>query len=219
MHTVVDSFRKQLDGYLETGELTQNGERLYKVFNRDLTNAFLRGDLNQSMFIENPRDNSTNHVLAAKNAISVVEIYDAKQELQQERDEINSTVFDKIKNLSIAKGLLTLRFSGEVGLPLTITTVIKEDGLLLGSPINARTITLQSNQVLISSKEPNIDMSPKLLLLICDQSNIYLAEVTDADIYFKLADAYKRGCPEYVDFLKDNPRLIPWFPPVLIGKD
>jgi putative protease len=291
VHTVVDSFRKQIDGYLETGELTQDGERLYKVFNRDLTNAFLKGDLNQSMFIENPRDNSTNHVLAAKNAISVVQIYDAKQELQQERDEINATVFDKIKHLSIEKGSLTLHFSGEVGLPLTITAVIKEDGLLPGSPINTRTITLQSNQLLISSKEANIDLaalekrfksfnnahyilhaidaeavapnmslvfssltalknelalilndgaqilpevvlpklknnpktdldsSPKLSLLICDQSDIHLAEVTDADIYFKLPDAYKRGCTEYVNFLADNPRLIPWFPPVLIGKD
>ena len=291
VHTVVDSFRKQIDGYLETGELTQDGERLYKVFNRDLTNAFLRGDLNQSMFIENPRDNSTNHVLAAKNAISVVQIYDAKQELQQERDEINATVFDKIKHLSIEKGSLTLHFSGQVGLPLTIAAIIKEDGLLPGSPINTRTITLQSNQLLISSTEPNIniaaldkrfksfnnahytlnaidaeavapnmslvfssltalknelalilndgtqilpevvlpklekdpkadlDISPKLSLLICDQSDIHLAEVTDADIYFKLPDAYKRGCTEYVDFLADNPRLIPWFPPVLIGKD
>jgi putative protease len=291
VHTVVDSFRKQIDGYLETGELTQDGERLYKVFNRDLTNAFLRGDLNQSMFIENPRDNSTNHVLAAKNAISVVQIYDAKQELQQERDEINATVFDKIKHLSIEKGSLSLHFSGEVGLPLTIIAVIKEDGLLPGSPINARTITVQSNQLLISSKEANIDIaalekrfksfnnahytlnaidaeavapnmslvfssltalknelalilndgaqilpevvlpklennpktdldsSPKLSLLICDQSDIHLAEVTDADIYFKLPDAYKRGCTDYVDFLADNPRLIPWFPPVLIGKD
>jgi putative protease len=291
VHTVVDSFRKQIDGYLETGELTQDGERLYKVFNRDLTNAFLRGDLNQSMFIENPRDNSTNHVLVAKNAISVVQIYDAKQELQQERDEINATVFDKIKHLSIEKGSLTLHFSGQVGLPLTIAAIIKEDGLLPGSPINTRTITLQSNQLLISSTEPNIDIaaldkrfksfnnahytlnaidaeavapnmslvfssltalknelalilndgtqilpevvlptleknpkadldiSPKLSLLICDQSDIHLAEVTDADIYFKLPDAYKRGCTEYVDFLADNPRLIPWFPPVLIGKD
>jgi putative protease len=70
-------------------------------------------------------------------------------------------------------------------------------------------------------KDPkaDLDISPKLSLLICDQSDIHLAEVTDADIYFKLPDAYKRGCTEYVDFLADNPRLIPWFPPVLIGKD
>jgi putative protease len=291
VHTVVDSFRKQIDGYLQTGKLTQDGERLYKVFNRDLTNAFLRGDLNQSMFIENPRDNSINHIIAAKNAISVVQIYDAKQELQHEKEEINATVFDKIKHLSVDKASLSLRFSGEVGSPLKIIATIEEDGLLPGSPSNKRTITVLSNQPLINSKEPNIDMvtldkrfksfnnarytlttidagavkpnlslvfssltalknelahilndskavlpevtlprleknpkadmdaSPKLSLLICDKSDVHLAGSTDADIYFKLPDAYKRGCTEYVDFLQRNPRLIPWFPPVLIGKD
>lgn len=58
VHTVIDSFRKQIDGFLKTGELLEDGERLYKVFNRDFTNSFLKGDLNQSMFIDNPRDNS-----------------------------------------------------------------------------------------------------------------------------------------------------------------
>jgi len=103
VHTVIDSFRKQIDGYLETGELTQDGERLYKVFNRDLTNAFLRGDLNQSMFIENPRDNSTNYAVEASNAISVVQIHDAKEELKQEKDDIHNDVFAKIKHVSIEK--------------------------------------------------------------------------------------------------------------------
>jgi len=58
-----------------------------------------------------------------------------------------------------------------------------------------------------------------LSLLICDEADVKLADVSDADIYFKLPDAYKRGCTKYVDFLLNNPRLIPWFPSVLIGKD
>ena len=63
------------------------------------------------------------------------------------------------------------------------------------------------------------DDTAKLSLLICDESDISLADITDADIYFKLPDAYKRGCTKYVSFFKENPRLIPWFPSVLIGKD
>ncbi|MFQ3248646.1 MAG: putative protease [Glaciecola sp.] len=291
VHTVIDSFRKQIDGYLETGELTQDGERLYKVFNRDLTNAFLRGDLNQSMFIENPRDNSTNRALEASNAISIVQIYDAKQSLQKERDEMNATVFDKIKHVSIEKMSLKLRFSGEPGFPLVILASIEEDGLLLGAPRLQRTIEVQSSQELVANKEGNIDsvslekrfrsfnnaqyileeidtdqladnisltfssltalknelakrlndgvdvlpevilpklenhpkahldLPPKLSLLICDEGDVDLADKTDADIYFKLPDAYKRGCTKYISFLAKNPRLIPWFPPVLIGKD
>ena len=291
VHTVIDSFRKQIDGYLETGELTQDGERLYKVFNRDLTNAFLRGDLNQSMFIENPRDNSTNYAVEASNAISVVQIHDAKEELKQEKDDIHNDVFAKIKHVSIEKMRLSLSFSGDEGMPLTVVVTIEEDALIAGEPATVRTFTVESNQTLVSTQESNLDLvaldkrfksfnnadytfksvnidgiaenvslafksltalknelarllndgnevlpevilptldkhpkadvdaPAKLSLLICDESDLHLADITDADIYFKLPDAYKRGCTKYVDFLLENPRLIPWFPPVLIGKD
>ena len=121
VHTVIDSFRKQIDGFLKTGELLEDGERLYKVFNRDFTNSFLKGDLNQSMFIDNPRDNSKDHAINKSNAISVVQIFDAKQELHQEKSIINATVDDKIKHLSIEKVPLTLSFSGKQGTPLTLT--------------------------------------------------------------------------------------------------
>jgi len=62
-------------------------------------------------------------------------------------------------------------------------------------------------------------VKPKLSILICDEEDIALTKVTNANVYFKLPDAYKRGCTKYVDFFKQNPRLIPWFPSVLIGKD
>lgn len=291
VHTVIDSFRKQIDGYLETGELTQDGERLYKVFNRDLTNKFLKGDLNQSMFIENPRDNSTNHALNAKNAISVVQIHDAKQELSQERDALQADVNEKIKYLSIEKMNLSLSFSGAENMPLTVTATIVEASPLPDSKPVVRVIEIHSDQLLVSTQSSNtthddlvkrfknlnssqytlesinsdelaqslslsfkslttlknevarqlndgqallpevllptlekhpkadIDAPAALSLLICEESDLHLSEITDADIYFKLPDAYKRGCTKYVDFLDDNPRLIPWFPPVLIGKD
>ena len=59
----------------------------------------------------------------------------------------------------------------------------------------------------------------KLSILISDPADLALLDVSDADVYFKLPDAYKRGCTQYVDFFKQNPALIPWFPAVLIGKD
>jgi putative protease len=285
VHTVVDSFRQQLDGYFDTGELTQDGERLYQVFNRDFSNAFLRGDLNQSMFIDNPRDNSTKHAVDKSNAISVVQIHEVEQELHQQNKEIKATVFDKIQYLSIDKLPLTLSFSGEINSPLIITAtithddeqqqvVVKSQSLLTSSDkasIDASVIEkrfksfnnssynlsaintsqLESN-VSIPFKElsqlkkqlaqqlnndkavipevilpalthhPKVDgtaQSSKLSILICDEEDVILSEATDADIYFKLPDAYKRGCTKYVDFFHKNPQLIPWFPSVLIGKD
>lgn len=296
VHTVIDSFRQQIDGFVETGELTQDGERLYKVFNRDFSNAFLRGDLNQSMFIENPRDNSKYHALEASNAISVVQIHEVEQNLNAEKDQITASVFDKIKHLSIAKRSLSLCFSGNIDEPLTVTVTIEEhESATQVIKASAETkFVVKSAQRLSKSEQFGIDQAaiekrfkslnnaefdlkalniseladnvsipfstlttlknevaaqlnngqkvlsevvlPKLerhkkpaptdntkranlSLLICDEADIALADSTDADIYFKLPDAYKRGCTKYVSFLQQNPRLIPWFPSVLIGKD
>ena len=72
---------------------------------------------------------------------------------------------------------------------------------------------------LTSYPKSEADKQPALSLLICDEADVHLADETDADIYFKLPDAYKRNCTKYIGFLQDNPRLIPWFPAVLIGKD
>jgi len=299
VHTVVDSFRKQIDGYLATGELLENGERLYKVFNRDLSNAFLRGDLNQSMFIENPRDNSKNHAIDKSNAISVVQIHEVEENLSQEKSQITATVNDKIAYLSIEKIPLSLHFSGDVGSPLTVTVITEDyvDGKT--KPVQNSHIFHSRNALIASEKScvdtaaiekrfksfnnaeyhlVNLDTSaipsgvsipfsqlttlkkdiaallnndtpvisevvlPKLerhhkvmptensddnktaknaalSILICDEQDASLLDSTDADIYFKLPDAYKRGCTKYVDFFNANPRLIPWFPSVLIGKD
>ena len=291
VHTVIDSFRKQIDGFVETGELLEDGERLYKVFNRDFSNAFLRGDLNQSMFIENPRDNSKYHAIDKSNAISVVQIQDVEQSLNDEKEAIHADVFDKIKYLSIEKRELSLVFSGEVGEPLTVTIKINEvikQGFS-ETRVQKQIHVMHSERALVASEKNCIDHSaiekrfksfnnaefnltelstdnipenvtipfkelstlknkiatllsdgvpvlpevelPKLIrhakkddgaklsLLICDENDINLGDVTDADIYFKLPDAYKRGCTKYVSFFQENPRLIPWFPSVLIGKD
>jgi putative protease len=295
VHTVIDSFRKQIDGYLETGELLEDGERLYKVFNRDLTNSFLRGDLNQSMFIENPRDNSKYHAIDKSNAISVVQIHEVEQNLSDEKTQINVTVNQKIEHLSIEKRPLVLTFTGEVGGPLTLTA-ITEDYTEGKTTTEQKTIVIQTDNFLIASDKNCIDkeaiekrfkgfnnaqfnlklnldgipegtnipfkdltalknklssllnnnapvhpevilpklarhpkqldneaaqnnVKAKLSILICDESDINLSGITDADIYFKLPDAYKRGCTKYVGFLTENPSLIPWFPSVLIGKD
>ena len=296
VHTVIDSFRKQIDGFVATGELLEDGERLYKVFNRDLTNGFLRGDLNQSMFIENPRDNSKYHAVDQSNAISVVQIQEVEQHLSTEKTQINIDVNDKIKHLSIEKRPLALTFTGEVGKPLTLTimtedyaagkttteqktivlhshndlmasdkncldqeaitkrfksfnnahftlTELNVDGIPAGVNIPFRELTILKNELasLLNNNQPihpevilpklarhpkqldNSDtksaVKAKLSILISDETDLNLTEVTNADIYFKLPDAYKRGCTQYIGFLNANPRLIPWFPSVLIGKD
>jgi len=58
-----------------------------------------------------------------------------------------------------------------------------------------------------------------LSILISDEKDAYLGDLTDADIYFKLPESFKKRCNKQRDILVRNPRFIPWFPAVLIGKD
>jgi putative protease len=58
-----------------------------------------------------------------------------------------------------------------------------------------------------------------LSVLISDLKDLGLLDKTDADIYFKLPESWKKRCNKHIDIFLENPRLIPWFPAVLIGKD
>ncbi len=61
--------------------------------------------------------------------------------------------------------------------------------------------------------------APSMSLLIADINDLPLCDLTQADVYFKLPESWKKGSDKHIKIFLDNPRLIPWFPAVLIGKD
>ena len=289
VHTVVDSWRKQINKFVETGKLLEDDSNLYKVFNRDFTNLFLKGDMTKSMFIDNPRDNSFTHANEKSNAISVVQIHDAQQELSQEKNEISAQVSEKIEYLSIDKHLLNIEFSGKLNEPLTVTAVVSDGNQKALEKKDKQVFVVQSDTCLIAAGKSAIDQSaiekrfksfnnaqyniegfyfnqlddnlnipfkelttlknklafllndskdvvpaveiaalpqhakieekPKLSILISDIADLHLCDQTEADVYFKLPESFKVGSTKYIDIFLENPRLIPWFPAVLIGKD
>ena len=293
VHTVVDTWRKQMDRFVETGELLGDDSSLYKVFNRNFTNKFLKGDLTKSMFIDNPRDHSFTHANEKLNAISVVQIYDAQQGLAAEKNEISAQVKEKIQYLSIAKIPLAFEFSGKLGEPLKVTVEIGAD--LDGGSENtvansgSKVVVFESSVTLTIADKSTVDAAaltkrfkgfnnaqysiehfgfeqfdenlsvpfrelseirsklafvlngerevipevkvPALVkhaknsdkttlsILIANAKDLHLCDVTDADVYFKLPESFKKNNTKFIDLLLANPRLIPWFPAVLIGKD
>ena len=290
VYTVVDSWRKQMDKFKQTGRLLEDDSNLHKVFNRDFTNSFLKGDLTKEMFIDNPRDHSVEHAVTKSQAVSIVHIQKAKQGLYDDKNKIGDELAEKIKGLSIAKQQLKLGFSGQLGEPLVLSIQVKGKNNELGTTYviesneqlkkathsildsvviekrfksfnNARYIieTLDSyglaENLSLPFKElarmknkaafmlndsievveevdvPALVNHPKthaglsannlssMSILIADEKDFHLCDVTDADIYFKLPESFKKGCTKYIDLLLQNPRLIPWFPAVLIGKD
>jgi putative protease len=278
VHTVIDSWRQQINKFVETGDLLDDNSNLYKVFNRDFTNSFLKGHLSKDMFIDNPRDNSFQHANDEKNAISIVQIQEVQTELASEKNAISADVAEKIKHISIEKPILNMAFSGELNKPLQVTLTFEDqthtvsstsllrsagdaaiepeaitkrfksfkngdfelqeinfDALNRGLSVPFKEITVMKNQVayilngqveVIAPVElPPLDLfnkvseTPTLSLLISDVKDLHLAEHTQADIYFKLPESWKKRSNKYIDIFLENPRLIPWFPAVLIGKD
>ncbi|MEC6798098.1 peptidase U32 family protein [Photobacterium sp. S4TG1] len=278
VYTVVDTWRKQINNFIESGKLLADDSNLHKVFNRSFTNSFLQGNLNKKMFTDNPRDNSVNYAVEKNNAISVVQIHDVKQDLYNEKNALGAELADKIKDLSIDKVALTLAFTAKENTPLTLNIMagntsfeVKTDSLLRTAdeiaitpetldkrfrsfnnatfdlaPMNFdnfdanltvpfKEITDLKNQaafLLNGSREvikhvdvpalpkhDKVSSTPKLSLLIANEKDLHLTDVTDADIYFKLPESLKKNCLKHITLLQENPRLIPWFPAVLIGKD
>ena len=56
-------------------------------------------------------------------------------------------------------------------------------------------------------------------ILIADEKDVHLCERTNADVYFKVPESLKKGCNKHIELFLRHPRLIPWFPAILIGKD
>ncbi|PCK01456.1 MAG: collagenase-like protease [Alteromonadaceae bacterium] len=297
VYTVVDTWRKQINQFVETGKLLPDDSNLHKVFNRDFTNSFLHGNLTKDMFIDNPRDHSVKHAVDSSSAISVVQIQQVTDKLYSDRTQLGAELGGKIQYLSTAKLPLKIEFSGSINTPLSITAFVGDDlvgtdfaGNTLGSNSeDAKVINIHSKSLLALADKselneeilikrfrsfdnaefnlteivftdfdsglsvpfrelaalknqlafilndsieviPNSEVpalsknnrssgKPKMSILIADENDFHLCDSTDADVYFKLPESFKNNCTRYSDLLKTNPRLIPWFPAVLIGKD
>lgn len=294
VYTVTDTWRKQMDKFVETGKLLSDDSNLHRVFNRDFTNSFLTGDLTKDMFIDSPRDYSVTHAVQKQAAVSVKHIEEVKKELYSKKNAIGDELQEKIKYLSIAKQALTLSFSGELDKPLCLTMTVGDftsksepsssnsntdnkthilytestlsaagkmsigetelqkrfknfapidftlenfdcSGLDADLSLPLKELTVLKNQagfLLNNSVElvphtevpklkqkPASSNSPTMSLLIADKKDIPLCDLTKADVYFKLPESWKKDCDKHINIFLENPRLIPWFPAVLIGKD
>ena len=136
VYTVVSNWRKQLSSLSEHNELlTDNGD-LYKVFNRDFSNGFLKGTINKAMFIGNPRDHSIQHLSEVNNYTSDRKLQQDQIGLYEEKEEIKTSIENKIKQISIAKIPLVINISGGSGFPLKVTVKTSDLSFVVLSEVN-----------------------------------------------------------------------------------
>jgi putative protease len=132
----VKNWKNHLLSFYNQNDLQPDNRELYKVFNRDFSNSFLRGDIHKDMFIDNPRDYSIQHL----SDINKYATNNAKEKghlaLYEEKDAIKATIDNQIKQLSAAKAPLTIRIFGECGVPLKVSVKTPDTSFEVYSAIN-----------------------------------------------------------------------------------
>ncbi len=120
VYTIVNAWRKQIDTYLNEGVLLTNDSALYKVFNRDFSNGFLKNKISKAMFIDNPMNHAIHH-LKEENADKNEEGKEEKlQQLYEEKSQLRTYLNKEIAQYDTKRQAVNILISGEYGTPLTI---------------------------------------------------------------------------------------------------
>jgi len=135
VYTVVDCWKKQIRSYYEQNRLNSENGDLYKVFNRDFSNAYLKGEISKNMFIDNPRDNSIQHLSDINDYSTNNEMLEDQIKLRTEKELITSNIKNKIRQLNIVKAPLMISISGEIDTPLKISVKTPDTSFVVVSKI------------------------------------------------------------------------------------
>jgi putative protease len=136
VYTVVNSWKKQIKSFYDQNRLNTDNSDLYKVFNRDFSNGYLKGDINKNMFIDNPRNHSIKHFSKINNYPNNNETIPDPKELFEERTEITKNVENKIRPLNIAKAPLIISVSGKPDMPLKVLVKTPDTSFVILSETN-----------------------------------------------------------------------------------
>ncbi|MCP3941807.1 MAG: U32 family peptidase [Desulfobacteraceae bacterium] len=134
VYTVVNCWKQQLKRFYNQNRLSNDNSELYKVFNRDFSNSYLKGDINKDMFIDNPRDNSIKQFSKIDNENE--KLLNVKSKYYEEKEKIIISVKNKIKQLSIIETPLMLSLSGKLDSPLKVLVKTPDTSFVILSKTN-----------------------------------------------------------------------------------
>ncbi|RLC23711.1 MAG: U32 family peptidase, partial [Deltaproteobacteria bacterium] len=121
VYTVVNTWKKQILSLYNEGKLSNDNSDLYKVFNRDFSNAYLKGNIDKNLFIDNSRDHSIQQFSGINNDSANKELLKEKISYYEDKAKITATVVKKIQQLNIANNPLIISISGKLGTPLKVS--------------------------------------------------------------------------------------------------
>ncbi len=136
VYTVVNCWRKHLQRFYKKDPLNNDNRDLYKVFNRDFSNAYLKGNIHKEMFIDNPRDHSIKKFSGINDHSENKQLIQDKVEYYEEKNAIITHVKNEIKPLNIDRVPLSLNISGTLGVPLNVLVKTPDTSFVVLSNIN-----------------------------------------------------------------------------------
>ena len=202
VYTVVDLWRKQIDKLYKKEILSRDKSAFYKVFNRDFSDAYLRGKIDQEMYIDNPRDYSILYLEKKNNYTNAEEKERIELQFYNEKDKNKKWIKNKIKELKISKEPLTIELSGKLASKLMLT--VKTGG-------NEFTLFSKSKLVLTEQDQLNYESVYKKLKSI-NNTNFQIKEIvldqleTGIAIPFKELNVLKK---EILNRLNGDKKLTP----------
>jgi U32 family peptidase len=136
VYRVVNSWKKQISHFYTRNSLINDNTELYKVFNRDFSNGFLKADINKNMFIENPMSHSIKQLSVLNNYSSKDQLTQDQTELREEKENLKKFIINKIETFDLEKIPLTIKISGKCGNPLGISVHSPDTSFMIFSFIN-----------------------------------------------------------------------------------
>jgi len=191
VYTVVDNWRKQIDRFCDGIELSDDTRELYTVFNRDFSNAFLKGDFGKAMYIDNPRDHAVKHFSKVYQCTSTEQVQQVKKKLYDDKTAIIETVASKTDAMVLKPAKdHSASLKGAIDVP-------QLKPLPQAKPVE----------------------TAKLSVLISSEDDLGLLSQPNVSIYYQLPMGLAAECDNLIELFTANPSLMPWFPAILIGDD
>lgn len=192
VYTVVDNWRKQIDGYEKTGKVRTDMSELYSVFNRDFSNAYLKGSIEKAMFIENPRNFAAHHL--AQSNVGEITILQAKQQVYDTSTQIIEAMKKRVAPFAerldaLRKDVVSLKGGGK-----SIPVPEIESETSTNRALNLSVLYSQFEQ---------------------------LPETSDKHVamFMMLPNALRFDWQDWLVQFQSRPDVSPYFPAVLIDKD
>lgn len=156
VYTVVDTWRKQLQNFYKHNTTLADNSALHKVFNREFTNGFLKGEIDKHMFIDQPMSNSTKHLSDINQFENEQQKQDAKLELYQEKDINREWIKTQIDALDLSPMLLNIRVIAVLNqkLKLEVKTSDSTIEILSKYPLSDQGFQVLNRSILLKKMAP-----------------------------------------------------------------